>query len=118
MKETGKQIEYDLTPGHLLRVTHASGRRIECVSGRALISVAGEAADIELGAGQVFVIPNGGLTLIEAPRRGRIRLAAPAPRRAAGWRGLADYVLRALRSSSRNQASLSAILPSSPRGTG
>lgn len=113
----GMQIEYDLRPGHLLRVTNASGRQIVCVSGRALISAVGEAADVELGPGQTFAVPNGGLILIEAPQHGRVRVAPPAPH-AGGWRGLADYVLRALWSSSRSQASLSAILPSRPRGTG
>lgn len=87
MNAAASQIEYELTEQHLLRLTNAKGRRVECVSGRALITACGEARDFELCAGQVFVVPNRGLILIEAIRNGRIRVAPAAPRRHA-WAGL------------------------------
>lgn len=86
MNAAASQIEYELTEHRLLRLTGAQGRRIVCVSGRALITAYGEAADFELSAGQVFVVPNRGMVLIEAIKHGRIRVAPPAPRH--GWGGM------------------------------
>ena len=96
MNAAASQIEYELTEHHLLRLTNAQGHRVECVSGRALITACGEPRDFELCAGQVFVVPNRGLVLIEAVQHGRIRVAPKAPRRHAwagfllgGWRSVA-----------------------------
>lgn len=87
MNAAASQIEYELREHHLLRLTNAQGRRVECVSGRALITAFGEPRDIELCAGQVFVVPNRGLILIEAIQHGRIRVAPKLSRRHA-WAGL------------------------------
>jgi hypothetical protein len=84
MNATASQIEYELTEHRLLPLTGAEGHRIVCISGRALITAYAEAADFELSAGQVFVVPNPGLVLVEAIKHGRIRVIPPA-RRGYGW---------------------------------
>ena len=71
-------VEYELTEKHLLRLSNAMGRRVECVSGRALITAYGEETDFSLREGNVFIIPNNGLTLIEAIGNGRVRVKSPA----------------------------------------
>lgn len=71
-------VEYELTEHRLLRISNAMGRRVECVSGRALITAYGEATDFTVREGTVFIIPNNGLTLIEAIGNGRIRIKSPA----------------------------------------
>ena len=70
--------DYELSDKHLLRMSQAAGHRIECVSGRALITAYGERIDFSLREGNVFIIPNDGLTLIEAIGNGRIRVRQPA----------------------------------------
>ncbi len=70
--------EYELTERHLLRLSNAMGRRVECVSGRALITAYGESTDFSLREGNAFIIPNNGLTLIEAIGNGRVRVKSPA----------------------------------------
>ena len=87
MNAAASRIEYEITENHLLRLTNAQGHRVECVSGRALITACGELLDIELCAGQVFVVPNRGLVLIEAIKHGRIRIV-PAAARHPAWAGL------------------------------
>jgi hypothetical protein len=97
MNQARNQIEYELTEQHLLRVSDAAGQRVECISGQALITVYGMLLDIELRAGQSFVIPNSGLTLIEALDNGRVRIAPPARAQPArrwlhrGWRSLTGW---------------------------
>ncbi|MDC8760160.1 DUF2917 domain-containing protein [Janthinobacterium fluminis] len=71
-------VEYELTERHLLRLSNAAGRRIECVSGRALITAYGETTDFSLREGNVFIVPNNGLTLVEAIGNGRVRVKSPA----------------------------------------
>lgn len=71
-------VEYELTERRLLRLSNAMGRRVECVSGLALITAYGESTDFSLRQGNVFIIPNNGLTLIEAIGNGRIRVKSPA----------------------------------------
>lgn len=93
----GGAVEVVLIDRQLLRLSKAIGCRIECIAGRALITVYGEAAERELRAGQAFTVPNQGLALIETAGGGRIRIA-PAPaelawaalglRAAAAWRRL------------------------------
>lgn len=71
------EVEIELIDNQLLRLSKAMGCRIECVAGRALITVYDEAAERELGAGQAFTVPNQGLALIEAAGGGRVRIAPP-----------------------------------------
>lgn len=91
-------VEYELTEKHLLRLSNAMGRRVECVSGRALITAYGEQTDFTLREGNVFIIPNNGLTLIEAVGNGRVRVKSPAlPGQATlarGGRGLLQWLRR------------------------
>ncbi|MBJ7313110.1 DUF2917 domain-containing protein, partial [Rugamonas sp. CCM 8940] len=76
--------EYRLTENQPLRLSHAPGHRIECLSGTAWITVQGQSADFILRAGQSFEIPGAGLTLIDAVGAGRVRIRLPAPAPAAG----------------------------------
>lgn len=75
-----KGAEFDLTLSGPLphRLRDARGRRIECLSGRALITAFDVRDDIELECGQVFLVPNDGLVLIEGADRCRLRIR-PAP---------------------------------------
>ncbi|MET3131480.1 hypothetical protein AAKU55_001742 [Oxalobacteraceae bacterium GrIS 1.11] len=84
MQEHSKgQTEYELTENHLLRISNAKGRRVECVTGSALITAYGEPTDFSIRQGNTFTIPNDGLTLIETIGKGRVRIkAAPPPGRA------------------------------------
>ncbi|NRR28736.1 DUF2917 domain-containing protein [Oxalobacteraceae bacterium] len=89
--------EYRLSDTQPLRLTHALGRLIECLSGTAWITVQGQSTDFFLRAGQVFEIPGDGLTLIEAVGASRIRVSQAgggmpgwSARMAAQWRRQAD----------------------------
>lgn len=75
---TGRQPEYQLRDNAPMRLANAAGRRIECLSGTAWITVYGEAADITLRTGDVFTIPNQGLALLEAVGAARVRVHQPA----------------------------------------
>jgi len=79
------QGEYKLVANHPLRLLHAAGRHIECLSGTAWITAYGQNTDFLLRAGQSFQVPNDGLTLVEAIGHGRIHLAPQCqPRRSLG----------------------------------
>ena len=69
--------DLELTHGRPSGVRHASGQRIETMTGTAWITAAGVATDIMLRAGQVWKIPNDGLVLMEAVGHGTVRLHAP-----------------------------------------
>lgn len=69
------QGEYKLRVNHPLRLLHAAGRKIECLSGTAWITAYGQNTDFLLRAGQSFQVPNDGLTLVEAIGHGSIHLA-------------------------------------------
>lgn len=75
---TPAQGEYHLRVNHPLRLLHAAGRKVVCLSGTAWITSYGHDTDFLLRAGQSFQVPNDGLTLIEAIGHGSIRLAAHA----------------------------------------
>jgi hypothetical protein len=75
---TQAQGEYKLCVNQPLRLLHAAGRKIECLSGTAWITSYGQSTDFLLRAGQSFQVPNDGLTLIEAIGHSRIHLA-PQP---------------------------------------
>src|SRR5471030_305321 len=94
---TQGQVEYCLTENHPLRIAHAAGRHIECLSGTAWITAYGENTDFMLRQGQSFEVPNDGLMLIDAacsdPVRIRLTAAAEAPH---GWQALRGRVTAAL----------------------
>ncbi len=71
------QVECELHENHPLRLVEAAGRRIQCVSGVAWITVYGHATDIFLRPGQAFTLPNDGLVLAEAIGACRIRVDLP-----------------------------------------
>jgi hypothetical protein len=79
---TPVQGEYQLRVNRPLRLLHAAGRKIVCLSGTAWITSYGQSTDFLLRAGQSFQVPNDGLTLVEAIGHGSIELAAPPPGRA------------------------------------
>lgn len=83
-------MKIDLSSGELclqhgvpLRVARAAGLRIDCLAGNIWITVAGQATDIFLAAGDSYRIAGQGLTLIESIGDGRVRLALVRP--AGGW---------------------------------
>jgi hypothetical protein len=71
------QQQYALIENHPLRLTWAKGHRVECVSGRVWITAYNEGGDIELTAGQQFIIPNHGLALVEAIGTAAVRTDKP-----------------------------------------
>lgn len=70
-------VEYQLAENQPLRMSDAMGGIIQCLSGTAWVTVAGEYTDFMLRAGMDFEIPNNGLTLIEAVGRGQVRISFP-----------------------------------------
>lgn len=78
------QAEYKLQENHPLRLVHAMGQRIECLSGTAWITAYGQHTDFMLRAGQTFEVPNDGLILIEAVGQGRVKVRLPL-RPLPGW---------------------------------
>lgn len=90
MTNTERSMKIDLSSGELclqhgvpLRVARAAGLRIDCLAGNIWITVAGQATDIFLAAGDSYRIAGQGLTLIESIGDGRVRLALVRP--AGGW---------------------------------
>lgn len=90
MTPTEHSMKIDLGSGELclrhgvpLRVARAAGLRIDCLGGKIWITVAGEAADIFLMAGDSYRITGQGLALIESVGDGWVRLAMARP--AGGW---------------------------------
>lgn len=69
--------EYELSTDQPLRLEDAGGRVVEAVSGTTWITAYGQRTDFILRPGQRFMVPNDGLTLIEALGRSRVRVAAP-----------------------------------------
>lgn len=80
---TQPYAEYTLSSDTPLRLEDAGGRVVEALSGVTWITAYGQATDFLLRPGQRFVVPNDGLTLVDAIGSSRIRLAA-AP--AQSWR--------------------------------
>jgi hypothetical protein len=66
--------DFELHANHPLRLCHARGGRIEALSGTLWITAYNEGADVELRPGQVFVVPNDRLVLIEPLGRGTARI--------------------------------------------
>ncbi|MDR3481259.1 MAG: DUF2917 domain-containing protein [Burkholderiaceae bacterium] len=76
-RATRKYIDFALVEDYPLRFSKAKGRRVECLSGVVWITAYNELSDYMLRAGEVFVIPNNGLTLIEAIGDCRVRIDLP-----------------------------------------
>jgi hypothetical protein len=74
---TQPYAEYTLSSDTPLRLEDAGGRVLEAVAGVTWITAYGQATDFLLRPGQRFVVPNDGLTLVDAIGSSRIRLAAP-----------------------------------------
>ena len=74
------------------RLRGSRGARIVCLGGNVLITASGHYQDIDLGAGDGFVIPNNGLVLVEAIGNATISVEARSRARSPWQR-----VLRAAR---------------------
>lgn len=75
---TQPSAEYKLRSNQPLRLEDAGGRVVEGMSGMTWITAYGQHTDFMLREGQTFVVPNDGLTLVEAIGCSRVRVAAPA----------------------------------------
>jgi hypothetical protein len=75
---TQPYAEYTLSSDTPLRLEDAAGRVVETLSGMTWITAYGQHTDFILRPGQRFVVPNDGLTLVDAIGSSRIRIAAPA----------------------------------------
>lgn len=78
LKASNQQLDFALTENHPLRFSKARGRRVECVSGTVWITAYDEVTDFMLYPGQVFIVPNNGLTLIEAIGECHVRIDLPS----------------------------------------
>lgn len=76
-RSTKKYLDFALVEDYPLRFSNAKGRRVECLSGTVWITACNELPDYMLKAGDVFIIPNNGLTLIEAIGDCRVRIDLP-----------------------------------------
>lgn len=77
LRAAGNQLEFALTENHPLRFTKAKGHRVECVSGLVWITAYNEAPDYQLRPGEAFIVPNNGLTLVEAIGACQVRVELP-----------------------------------------
>lgn len=76
-RATKKFIDFALVEDYPLRFSNAKGRKVECLSGTVWITARNELPDFMLKPGDVFIIPNNGLTLIEAIGDCRVRIDLP-----------------------------------------
>lgn len=70
-------LDFVLTENYPLRFSKARGHRIECLYGTVWITAYNELEDHMLTQGQVFVVPNGGLALVEAIGQCKVRIHMP-----------------------------------------
>lgn len=105
-----RHLEWLLHANHPLSLTRARGRWVQCLSGRIWITVYNDASDFELLPGDIFIIPNAGLTLIEAIDQGRIRVQQRARLQQIASRVLASFK-RAKRSKAGSAPGASPALP-------
>jgi hypothetical protein len=70
------RVEWELYESRLLRLNGA-GAHVTCLEGAVLITAYDRPEDITLCAGEVFVIPNDGLALIESIGYSRVHIALP-----------------------------------------
>jgi hypothetical protein len=68
----------DLAQGELVRLESAGVFEIACEEGRVWLTEESNARDVWLTAGQCAQVSGRGLALVEAVRRARIRIGAPA----------------------------------------
>jgi len=73
-----ERIGLDLAQGDLVRVESAGAFEIACEEGRVWLTEESNARDVWLTAGQCARLSGRGLALVEAVRRARIRIGAPA----------------------------------------
>jgi hypothetical protein len=78
LKSAKNTLEFALEENYPLRFSKAKGRRIECVSGIVWITVYNELPDYMLMPGEVFVIPNNGLSVVEAIEHCHVRIDLPS----------------------------------------
>ncbi len=67
-------LEWLLQENHPLSLFRADGVGIECLAGRVLITVFNQLEDVELRPGEMFVVPNRGLVLVEGVASCRVRV--------------------------------------------
>ena len=65
---------FQLTQDQPLRLEQAKNHCVICLSGRVWITAYNKSVDFELYAGDLFVVPNDGLALIDAIGEGHIRI--------------------------------------------
>jgi hypothetical protein len=70
------RIEWELYENRLLRLNGA-GACVTCLEGLVLITAYDQPEDITLSAGEVFIVPNDGLALIESIGYSRVHIALP-----------------------------------------
>jgi hypothetical protein len=78
LNASNRHLDFALAENHPLRFSKARGRRVECLSGIVWITAYNETQDTMLSPGQAFVIPNNGLTLIEAIGHCSVRVDLPS----------------------------------------
>jgi len=71
------RIECELHENRPLRLVDAEGRRVQCLTGVVWITACGRHKDVFLKPGDIHVIPNCGLVLVEAVAHCRIWLDLP-----------------------------------------
>lgn len=69
--------EIILNQGQPIRLNDAAGTRVSCLHGTVWITVASEPDDVFLGAGQSYLIPRNGLSLVERIGNSRVQLESP-----------------------------------------
>lgn len=79
MNVQSPQARYTLPAGALLKVTGARGHKLVAERGVLLVSMFGEAGDIELPAGGCAAVPTRALVIVEAMEDAVLRIAAPEP---------------------------------------
>ncbi len=84
-----------------IRLQSARGVRVTCTAGVVWLTVEGEAGDIFLRAGQVYVVRGRGLALLEAIEHGRVRFAREPSSLRSWLRSRGQRLLRATRVVSR-----------------
>lgn len=78
--------EIVLRQGQPIRLNDAAGIRVRCLRGTVWITVASEPDDVFLGAGQSYLIPRNGLSLVERIGNSCVQLEKRRPEgKLNGW---------------------------------
>lgn len=80
------QVECEVRADHPLRLSASKGRRVECTAGVLWITAYDHPGDVFLHVGESFLVPNGGLVLVEGIGCSRLRVTASASLLLAGSR--------------------------------